>query len=70
MADKFFMKKGAFQILYIIPITSLAVVKNPCDLYNKVLNSGLYLHEEFQRIIPLVLPKKNPTPGDLSATPP
>lgn len=66
---KFFTKKGAFQIFYIVPITSLTLVENPCDLYNEVLNSGLYLHEEFQRIMPLVLPKKTPTPGDLSAIP-
>lgn len=56
---KFFTKKGAFQILYVILITSHIIVKNPRDLYNKVLNSDWYLHEEFHRIILLVL-QKNP----------
>lgn len=63
------MRKGAFQILYIILITSHIVVKNRPDLYNKVLNSDLYLHGEFQRIIPLVLERKN-TPGEYATTPP
>lgn len=69
MANRIFYEKGAFQILYIILITSHIAVKNPCDLYNKVLNLDLYLHEEFQRIIPFVLQRKN-TPGKHSTTPP
>lgn len=66
---KFFMRKGAFQILYIILITSHIVVKSLHDVYMKVLNSDLYLHEEFQRIIPLVLQRKN-TAGEYATTPP